>query len=98
MPEISGGEAARHIRELQGGREVKIAGLTASAFASEREEVLAAGMDDFVRKPYRPDKICDCMARQLGVRYRHIQNAVPSSARTPSRQHFQTQRDPAKNP
>jgi signal transduction histidine kinase/CheY-like chemotaxis protein len=73
MPEISGAEAARQIRELQGGREVKIAGLTASAFASEREEVLAAGMDDFVRKPYHPDKIFDCMAHQLGVRYRHIQ-------------------------
>ena len=73
MPEISGTEAARRIREMEGGREVKIAGLTAAAFASEEDEVLAAGMDDFVRKPYHADKIFDCMARQLGVRYRHIQ-------------------------
>jgi CheY-like chemotaxis protein len=70
MPEMSGADAARRIRELTGGRKVKIAAITASAFASEREEVLAAGMDDFVRKPYHSDKIFDCMVRQLGVRFR----------------------------
>ena len=43
----------RRIRELEGGREVKIVAVTASAFASQREEVLAAGFDDFLRKPYR---------------------------------------------
>ncbi|HKE22341.1 MAG TPA: ATP-binding protein [Bryobacteraceae bacterium] len=73
MPEFSGAEAARHIRKLQGGREVRIAALTAAAFASERDEVMAAGMDDFVRKPYHTDEIFDCMARQLGLRYQHIQ-------------------------
>ena len=70
MPEMSGTDAARRIRELPGGQKVKIAAMTASAFASEREEVLAAGMDDFVRKPYHADKIFDCMVRQLGVRFR----------------------------
>jgi signal transduction histidine kinase/CheY-like chemotaxis protein len=70
MPEMSGTDAARRIRELPGGLKVKIAAMTASAFASEREEVLAAGMDDFVRKPYHSDKVFDCMVRQLGVRFR----------------------------
>jgi CheY-like chemotaxis protein len=54
---------------LDGGRDVKIVGVSASVFASEREEMLAAGLDDFVRKPYLPNEIFDCMARQLGVRY-----------------------------
>ena len=70
MPEMGGADAARRIRELPGGRKVKIAAITASVFASEREEVLAAGMDDFLRKPYHSDKIFDCMVRQLGVRFR----------------------------
>ena len=32
--------------------------------------MLAAGLDDYVRKPYRLDEIFDCMARHLGVHYR----------------------------
>jgi CheY-like chemotaxis protein len=77
VPVIDGVEAARRIRALDGGREVKIAAVTASAFASERESVLAAGMDDFVRKPYRAAEIFDCLARHLGIRYLYRE---PSSA------------------
>jgi signal transduction histidine kinase/CheY-like chemotaxis protein len=69
LPGMSGVDAARSIRQMEGGSEVKIAAVTASVFASQREEVLAAGLDDFLRKPYRPGEIFDCMARQLGVRY-----------------------------
>jgi signal transduction histidine kinase/CheY-like chemotaxis protein len=71
MPEMSGTEAAQRIRQLQDGRNVKIAAMTAAAFESEREQVLAAGMDDFVRKPYRPREIFDCLARHLQVRFNH---------------------------
>jgi len=71
MPVMDGVEATRRIRALDGGREVKIAAVTASAFVSERDELLAAGMDDFVRKPYRSAEIFACMGRQLGVRYRY---------------------------
>ena len=69
MPGMGGLEAVRRIRESDGGREVKIAGLSASVFAGDRDEMLAAGMDDFVRKPYRLSEVFDCMARHLDVRY-----------------------------
>ena len=71
MPVMDGVEAARRIRALDGGREVKIAAVTASVFAVDRSDVLAAGMDDFLQKPFRPSEIFDCMARHLGVRYRY---------------------------
>ena len=35
---------------------MKIAAVTASGFESQRSEVLAAGLDDYVRKPYRPER------------------------------------------
>jgi len=75
MPEMDGFDAVKRIRSFNGGREVKIAAVTASVFAGERSEVLAAGFDDFVRKPYRPDAIFDCMAKHLGVRYRSAEPA-----------------------
>ena len=77
MPVMNGFDATRRIRALENGRDVKIAAVTASGFAEERNEALAAGMDDYVRKPYRPSEIFECMARQLGVRYQR--KAVPAA-------------------
>jgi len=68
MPGMDGREATRRIRALEGGRDVKIVAVTASAFASDREETLASGVDDLVRKPYQPDEVFDCLARHLGLR------------------------------
>ncbi|MDD5028601.1 MAG: PAS domain S-box protein [Rhodoferax sp.] len=69
MPVMDGLEATQRIRDLPHGREVKIVAVTASAFMEQREEVLMAGMDDFVRKPYRFNEIYECMVKQLGVQY-----------------------------
>ncbi len=69
MPVMDGLEATRQIRQLPGGKEVRIVAVTASAFTEQRKEMLAAGMDDFVRKPYRFNEIYDCLARQLDLSY-----------------------------
>jgi len=79
---MSGMEAAKRIRALDGGREVKIAAVTASVFASQREEVLTAGFDDFLRKPYRPKEVFDCMARHLNLRYQRQWKPAPPAAET----------------
>ena len=80
LPVMGGLEAANEIRALDGGRQVKIVALTASASAHQREEVLAAGLDDFVRKPYRREEIFDCMGRHLGLRYLYRQAWQTSAA------------------
>jgi CheY-like chemotaxis protein len=69
MPVMNGVEATRAIRQLPGGKDVKIVAVTASVFKEQQQEMLDAGMDDFVSKPYRAEEIYDCLARQLGVRY-----------------------------
>ena len=69
LPGMNGLEVANGIRTLPGGRDVKIAALTASVFDEQRDRVLAAGTDDFVRKPWAPKTIFECMERLLGVRY-----------------------------
>ena len=69
MPEMDGMEAARIIRTLPGGKDVKIVAVSASAFAEQRARMLESGMDGFVRKPYRFSEIYDCLASMLDVRY-----------------------------
>lgn len=69
MPVMDGIEATKAIRNLPNGKAVKIVAVTASAFMEQRQEMLDAGMDDFVRKPYRFNEIYECLSRQLGVRY-----------------------------
>ncbi|MDD2760108.1 MAG: ATP-binding protein [Methylomonas sp.] len=69
MPIMDGLEATKRLRNLPGGENVKIVAVTASAFKEQQQEMLDAGMDDFVRKPYRFDEIYQCLARQLDVEY-----------------------------
>ena len=83
MPVMDGIEATRRIRALEGGRDVKIAAVTASGYVSRWSDVLAAGLDDYVAKPYRPDEIFECMERHLGVRYRRDE-APPQPVREPT--------------
>jgi CheY-like chemotaxis protein len=69
MPVFDGMETTRRIRQLPGGDKVKIVAVTASAFKEQQAEMLAAGMDGFVSKPYQFDEIFDSLAQQLGLRF-----------------------------
>ncbi len=69
LPEMDGIEATRRIRALEGGRQVKIAVVTASIFKESDQQLATAGFDDIVHKPFYPEKIFDCMEKLLGVRY-----------------------------
>jgi CheY-like chemotaxis protein len=79
LPVIDGIEATRRIRLLDGGSEVKIVALTASVFADQKSQVLAADLDDFTRKPYTFEEIFDCLARHLDVRYVRAEGTPGSS-------------------
>lgn len=68
MPIVDGVEATRLIRQLQGGDKVKIVAVTASAFTEQQQELLDAGMDGFVRKPFRFVEIYETLTQQLGVK------------------------------
>jgi GAF domain-containing protein/DNA-binding response OmpR family regulator len=63
MPEMDGLEATRRIRASRPDRRPRIIGLTANAMAGDREACLAAGMDDYVSKPIRPEELEAAIAK-----------------------------------
>lgn len=65
MPTMNGLEATERIRalEAENGARVPIIALTANAMPGDRERCMAAGMDDFLTKPFRRDEMATKLAR-----------------------------------
>jgi CheY-like chemotaxis protein len=59
LPGINGLEATAQIRQREKitGRRTPIVGMTAHAMDSDRLKCLAAGMDGYTSKPFRPDQL-----------------------------------------
>ena len=82
MPVLDGLGAARQIRDLFGGAPPShggcppIVALTANAFPEDRERCLAAGMDDYIAKPFDPERLEAVLTRWAG--------ATPAPARLPA--------------
>ncbi len=68
MPVMDGIEAVRRYREherVNHSGHVPIIALTANALTGERERCLAAGMDDYLAKPFQRRKLLSLLARYL---------------------------------
>ncbi len=66
MPEMDGYEATHAIRKfaaVASPTKIPIVALTASALDGERERCLAAGMDDYLSKPFRLDQLVQVLTR-----------------------------------
>ncbi len=57
MPELDGFAATREIRATPAGASLPILALTAHALTGERQRCLAAGMNGYVPKPFRPHEL-----------------------------------------
>jgi TMAO reductase system sensor TorS len=78
MPEMDGPTATKLIRQLDRPiSRVPIIALTANAMIGQREEYLAAGMDDYVSKPVERSALLAAMARVVAM-------TAPSGGETPA--------------
>jgi signal transduction histidine kinase/CheY-like chemotaxis protein len=67
LPELDGFEATRLIRQFEGeAARTPIVALTASAYATDRQRCLDAGMDDFLAKPITFALFSTTLKRWLG--------------------------------
>jgi signal transduction histidine kinase/CheY-like chemotaxis protein len=68
MPELDGLEATRRIRQQWvPPRGPRIIAMTANAMQGDREECLAAGMDDYISKPIRVHDLLSALQRSQSV-------------------------------
>jgi CheY-like chemotaxis protein len=68
MPELDGLETTRIIRQREADQQLPrlpIIALTANAFEETREQVLQAGMDDFLSKPIHPEDLFLVLSKYL---------------------------------
>lgn len=69
MPVLDGVEAVKEIRGSDHCADSAIiVALTAHAFRDDRQEMLAAGCNDFVAKPFKPEELFELLERHLPLR------------------------------
>jgi CheY-like chemotaxis protein len=61
MPGISGSEVCSALRSNRSTCEIPIVVVTGSVNGKAREQALATGADEFVRKPIKPADLLDCV-------------------------------------
>ncbi len=69
MPIMNGYEATERIKSHPQNLATSIVALTASTWEEERSQLLRAGCDDFVGKPFSESVIFEKIAQHLGVNY-----------------------------
>ena len=64
MPELDGTQTVQLIRQREAleGSHLPIIALTANAMAGDRERCLAAGMDDYLPKPFKRTQLLEIVA------------------------------------
>ncbi len=67
MPVMDGLEATSRIKRQDSLREIPVVGVTAHAMSDDRKRFIDAGMDGYVSKPVRPERLWAEVARLLGT-------------------------------
>ena len=63
MPEMDGLEASRRINRRFGATRPRIVAITANAMKEDRDICIAAGMDDYLAKPVKPEPLRQALVR-----------------------------------
>jgi signal transduction histidine kinase/ActR/RegA family two-component response regulator len=79
MPKMDGLTATRHIKSTDNGRQTPIIALTAQTFEEDRQKILSAGCDDYLRKPFDEQQLFKLMGKHLDVTLIRDNSAPPES-------------------
>lgn len=76
MPVMNGYEATRQIKATPEGAATTVIAITASAFEEQRQQILDAGCDDLIRKPFDREDLLEKAGRHLGITYSYANDPV----------------------
>lgn len=79
MPVLNGLDASKRIRAQAAYQRTKIIMLTASAFDEQRQEALAAGVDDYLRKPLQEDELYAALELHLRIHFQRKSVTAPTA-------------------
>ncbi len=80
MPKLNGFGAIQGIQQEASKPMPKIIAFTASAFEEDRQNILAVGCDDFIRKPFQEQEIIDCLTRHLNIQWIQAESCLIAPA------------------
>jgi CheY-like chemotaxis protein len=69
MPVMDGIATAKILRSSPSGKDMRIVAVTAHAFHEEQQEMLDAGCNDFLTKPFRADDLFAVIEKHLPVEF-----------------------------
>ncbi|MCK4664375.1 MAG: tetratricopeptide repeat protein [Bacteroidales bacterium] len=78
MPEMDGYDATDYIREnfKQPKNTIPILGMSAYAFKEEKEKCLNIGMNDYITKPFVPEKLFEKIEKLTGLKQKEIKEPL----------------------
>ncbi len=72
MPRMDGIEATARIRKRPGGQSVPVVALTASAFESDKDRILAGGLSGYIRKPFKLPELLQVITEHVPMAYEQV--------------------------
>jgi len=84
MPVMDGYEATRRLRLTKAGRNTPVIAVTASAFEDLKQDVMAAGVDEYLRKPFNLEDLLEVLGRCLGLRFAYAEEPPAPTEATAS--------------
>jgi len=77
MPVMDGKETTRRIKATPQGQQTIVVAVSAGVLEDQQTAVMAAGCDDFVRKPFSEDEIASCLVKHLDIKVRYNEHVSP---------------------
>lgn len=74
MPFMDGCSASTEIRSKPGSKDTVIIAVTASVFNDQIDDILSAGCNDFLRKPFKTEEIYNKLEKHLKLRFVYDQD------------------------